>query len=119
MGTVPEICVDKKLNREEAESVLPLVHKLTNEISNVVQALIARLEKIRYNGSSEIPELEAQIDSAILQWETKIRKLGGIPKGLWLVDFDHGSGYYCWKFPEIGLRFGHGYNDGFLGRRRL
>jgi len=21
-------------------------------------------------------------------------------KGLWLVDFDNGSGYYCWRYPK-------------------
>ena len=26
-------------------------------------------------------------------------------KGLWLVDFDNGSGYYCWQYPEEGLQF--------------
>ena len=37
-------------------------------------------------------------------------------KGLWLVDFDSGAGYYCWKYPESSLGHFHGYDEGFSGR---
>ena len=34
----------------------------------------------------------------------------------WLVDFDNGEGYYCWKYPEDTVGHFHGYEDGFAGR---
>jgi hypothetical protein len=40
-------------------------------------------------------------------------------KGLWLVDFDNGSGYYCWRWPEPALEYFHGYEAGFAGRARI
>jgi hypothetical protein len=40
-------------------------------------------------------------------------------KGLWLIDFDNGSGYYCWRYPEESLQFYHSYEDGFRGRMRI
>lgn len=40
-------------------------------------------------------------------------------KGLWLVDFDNGSGYYCWKHPEPSLDYYHTYEEGFGGRVRI
>jgi hypothetical protein len=40
-------------------------------------------------------------------------------KGLWLVDFDSGSGCYCWQWPEQRLEFYHGYDEGFAGRARI
>ena len=40
-------------------------------------------------------------------------------KGLWLVDFDNGSGYYCWKHPEVSLDYYHTYVVGFGGRVRI
>ena len=40
-------------------------------------------------------------------------------KGLWLVDFDSGAGYYCWKYPEPSLDYFHGYEEGFAGRLPL
>jgi hypothetical protein len=45
--------------------------------------------------------------------------LGLEVKGLWLVDFDNGSGYFCWKWPEEKLEFFHGYDEGFQGRTRI
>jgi hypothetical protein len=49
-------------------------------------------------------------------WQSKVEKLGGDPKGLWLVDFDCGIGYFCWKFPEEKLNHFHGYTEGFKSR---
>ena len=46
-------------------------------------------------------------------------RLGIEVKGLWLIDFDCGSGYYCWQWPEPGLQFFHGYEEGFRGRMQL
>jgi hypothetical protein len=45
--------------------------------------------------------------------------LGVEVKGLWLVDFDNGSGYYCWQWPEEGLEYFHGYEEGFEARSRI
>jgi hypothetical protein len=45
-----------------------------------------------------------------------VRARGVEVKGLWLIDFDNGSGYYCWRHPEPGLHFFHSYEDGFSGR---
>ncbi len=45
-----------------------------------------------------------------------MRALGLEAKGLWLVDFDNGDGYYCWSYPEPAITHYHGYGDGFGGR---
>ena len=49
----------------------------------------------------------------------QITGLGLEVKGLWLVDFDSGAGYYCWKYPESSLEYFHGYDEGFSGRLPL
>jgi hypothetical protein len=35
---------------------------------------------------------------------------------VWLVDWDSGAGYYCWRYPEESLGHFHGYQEGFAGR---
>ena len=35
------------------------------------------------------------------------------------MDFDNGSGYYCWRYPEQRLEFYHSYDEGFGGRMRI
>ena len=34
---------------------------------------------------------------------------------MFLVDFDNGEGYYCWKWPEREVDHFHGYEEGFAG----
>ena len=55
----------------------------------------------------------------VQQWAESVIGLGIDVKGIWLVDFDNGSGYYCWQYPEESLQYFHGYEDGFRGRVKL
>ena len=45
-----------------------------------------------------------------------VQSLGLEAKGLWLVDFDNGEGYYCWSYPEPTIAHYHTYDAGFAGR---
>jgi hypothetical protein len=54
-----------------------------------------------------------------MRWAREMEALGLEVKGLWLVDFDSGSGYYCWQWPEERLEFYHGHDEGFAGRARI
>ncbi|HSN87769.1 MAG TPA: DUF2203 family protein, partial [Thermoanaerobaculia bacterium] len=49
-------------------------------------------------------------------WAGEMAAMGCEVKGLWLVDWDSGDGYYCWRFPEESIGFFHTYDDGFAGR---
>ena len=53
------------------------------------------------------------------KWAAEIIRMGIEVKGLWLIDFDSGSGYYCWRYPEPSLQYFHGYDEGFGGRVKL
>lgn len=98
---------DKPFTLHEAKELLPVVKRITNEAVALVEKLRACAEE-----SDPEPELSKIID----HWAQKIAKLGCEPKGLWLVDFDNGSGYYCWHYPEDDVEFFHNYDGGFKGR---
>lgn len=57
-----------------------------------------------------------ELQDVLREWAEKVVELGVEVKGLWLVDFDSGSGYYCWRYPEPALEFFHTYEEGFSGR---
>ncbi len=101
---------------DAANNIIRVIHKFTKDYSTRVSALVARLE----NKSNLNPEVTGQIEnevgSLIEQWNQKVRKLGGNPKGLWLVDIDGGDGYYCWKYPEPEVCYWHEYKSGYTGR---
>lgn len=102
----------------EAEALFPLVRKIT-------QAAHRELEPVRRNLEAMIPsnplirDVEREYEAIVKRWVAKMERLGLVVKGLWLVDFDTGDGYLCWKFPELKLGHYHGYHEGFTGRRPL
>lgn len=104
---------------EQARTVLPIIRRITQEFSVKVESLMARLETVNLTQTETIMRLETEVNDLIKAWHEKIKKLGARPKGLWLVDFDSGDGYFCWKYPESDLEYWHSYDGGFNGRVSL
>lgn len=102
-----------------AQELLPLIYKITDECAREAKILINAREAYPDKNSEAVHKLEEQVSYLYGRWSTKIEKLGGKPKGMWLVDFDNGNGYFCWKFPETEILYHHGYQDGFSGRMIL
>jgi len=103
----------------QANELLPLVFHITENHHKSVKALLNRLQAIRGINLQMASELEEKISHETQRWELKLKRLGLVPKGMWLADFDSGTGYYCWKFPENEIRFWHQYQDGFSGRMEI
>ena len=95
----------------EAKALLPRVRQLTEEAHNRVESLLAASNASAYT--------REQAQSIVNAWATEMASLGLDIKGLWLVDFDTGNGYYCWKHPEPSLDYYHTYEEGFGGRVRI
>lgn len=120
MGTVFELNRRGIFNIESARQILPLVYKITSESDDEFQFLMEKIAVARSQSNIEkTTELEASVQTLINRWESKIIKLGLEPKGIWLIDFDAGDGFYCWKYPEMDIKFWHGYDDGFSGRKPI
>lgn len=102
----------------EALDLFPLVRSIT-------QAAHAELEPVRRRLESMVPtnpmirEVERRYETIVKRWVAKMERLGLVVKGLWLVDFDTGDGYLCWKFPELRIGHYHAYHEGYSGRRPL
>jgi hypothetical protein len=97
----------KTFTYEEAAALLPQAQRITSDAVAEVESL---------------PESESAVadsERIITDWAGAIIELGIEVKGLWLIDFDNGSGYYCWQHPEPSLQYFHGYEEGFGGRVKL
>ncbi|HEY7113545.1 MAG TPA: DUF2203 family protein [Thermoanaerobaculia bacterium] len=92
----------------EARSLLPTIREKTAEAAE-------RFSRLGEGGEESRREREHILSS----WAREMAALGVEIKGPWLVDFDSGAGYYCWKHPEASLEHFHGYEEGFAGRLRL
>lgn len=119
MDRLFEINRQRIFTKAEAEQLLPLVFRLTEESQREVKHLMNCLEALPDRQSDRAKEFEATIDGIVLRWQGKVEKLGLLPKGLWLADFDNGEGYFCWKFPETRIQYTHSYQDGFSGRKLI
>jgi len=95
----------KTFSYEDAVALLPRVQRET----------AAAVDRV-----NELPDDDAEAQElVVMEWAESILGLGVEVKGLWLVDFDNGGGYYCWRYPEPALEYFHGYEEGFGGRVKL
>lgn len=99
---------------EEAAALLPEVQRITESAVGEIE----RLENVE-GAADDQPALAERHQEIVGRWAAEIMSLGIEVKGLWLIDFDNGSGYYCWRYPEPGLQYFHTYEEGFGGRVSL
>ena len=100
---------------DQARALLPQVKQLTADAVMRAEAVAAELHQISTADPAH-PSLVAALQEIVDSWAAAVRDLGLEAKGVWLVDFDNGEGYYCWKYPEASVTHYHGYDDGFAGR---
>ena len=100
---------------DEALATFPAVRDLTT-------AAVRRMDALA-NSAGSLEEMESrreELDEAreriVRAWAREISSIGCEVKGVWLVDWDSGDGYYCWRFPEQSIGFFHTYDEGFAGR---
>lgn len=94
----------------------------TYEDASALLPEVQRLTRIAVDRTSELADDTATSEDyqrIVQEWANEVMSLGIDVKGLWLVDFDNGSGYYCWQWPEESLQYFHGYDEGFQGRVKL
>jgi len=102
----------------EAMALFPLVRRLTEEAFRELQP-VRELMKVTLPTNPDLTRIEQNYREIVRKWMGKMERLGLVVKGLWLVDFDTGDGYLCWRYPELKLNHYHSYEEGFNGRRPL
>jgi len=102
---------------ETASAMLREVRTRTEQSVKAIEPLEAL--RLRLDGTPEVKKVEAELRTLVSRWIREMEALGVSVKGLWLVDFDNGSGYYCWRWPEERLEFYHGYDETYADRVRI
>jgi hypothetical protein len=100
---------------DEARALLPQVKHLTADAVRRAETLAGQLQGLAEDNPEHL-SLSESLRDVVAGWAEEVRALGLEAKGLWLVDFDNGEGYYCWSYPEPAITHYHGYGDGFAGR---
>lgn len=100
---------------EEAIEMLPAVRALTGLAISRIEAIVNRLQSPEEMAERR-GEIQGVIEEVVGRWSEEIEALGCQTKGMWLVDWDNGAGYYCWQYPEETIGYFHDYEAGFAGR---
>jgi hypothetical protein len=117
MAEIFEINQKRLFTLDDARDILPIVLRVTHRAFADVKK---NSTQISYTKDRTVKsEAEERIQQIFNSWRQKVQKLGGEAKGMWLVDFDSGQGYFCWHYPETNIAYFHGYFDGFRGRVRI
>ena len=101
-----------------ARELLPAVQEITAEAARQTEVLAGTMDDLA-DDDPQRTQLDLERQMVVDDWTERIRGLGLQAKGLWLVDFDNGEGYYCWQHPEPSLTHYHGYDEGFAGRMKI
>ena len=108
----------KRFTLTEAEGLLPSIRALTDKAVAEADQLSSVLQRLSAADPARTEAVEA-LEAVVAAWTAQVRGMGLEVKGLWLVDFDNGDGYYCWKYPESAVLHFHGYDEGFAGRMKI
>ena len=98
--------------------MLPRVRAVTERAVQEVDQLSSVIHRPGETDPARAPPL-AELEAVVAAWTGQLQKWGLEVKGLWLVDFDNGDGFYCWKYPEVAILHYHGYDEGFAGRMKI
>ncbi|MBP1626522.1 MAG: hypothetical protein H6Q00_997 [Holophagaceae bacterium] len=102
---------------EEAREAMPKVKSLTRPVFELAASLSEEMEEAEDRGDKRrVDSLRERLDALVTAWSDAVQDLGPEVKGLWLVDFDSGDGYWCWAYPEDDLGYWHSYEGGFGAR---
>ena len=118
MGELVSIGSRRVFTLAQARALLPVVRRITRRARTRYQALQARLGATPQS-VEQVVTLEQAIHEVVAEWTERIERLGCTARGLWTVDFDSGTGFFCWRYPEDDIAYFHGYDDGFAGRTPL
>lgn len=116
------ICQEHKIySLQEAQALIPYLQAVTKRHETEVARLIDRQQKLVKMKASDqlINDLQTQINNHMVQWGTKIRKLGALPLPSGAVGIDGGGYYWSWRYNETKIEYYHMLSEDSSYRRHL
>lgn len=114
-------------------AIMERLRRAREEALAIRERLRAEQQRINFSGGGVVNQAQWRRDTETAERATRavqkgleeIQELGGVPKdlSLGLVDFPHlrrgEEVHLCWKYGEQAIRFWHGLDEGYAGRKPL
>jgi hypothetical protein len=104
MGQVVRIHSSQRFTKDEALDVLPIIKRITGRASAQVEEIQEQLRFIPEDEPAFL-RLKGRIQYILSRWVAKVTNLGANPRGVWLVDFDAGEGWFSWRYGDEDLTY--------------
>ena len=78
---------------------LPQAREALSTIRSLTEQAVAHYEEVLQSDDDRADTLA----SCVAEWALAVDRLGGLPRGLWRVEFDNGVGFLSWRWPESKL----------------
>ncbi len=108
----------KLFSLDEAKDLLDLVKRITERHQQELVPIRYVLDRMLSNDPRR-PAIESDFEAVVARWKNKMEQLGLSTHSLWVVEFDVGDGYLCWRYPELSINHFRGYDAPLSARRRL
>ncbi len=102
----------------EVREAFPVVQRITRQAYAELDPVRQRLARL-VPGHPAQREVEAEYEVIVRRWVGKMQRLGLLVRGLWLVDFDTGDGFLCWRFPQLKVGHYYAYGEAYTDRRPI
>ena len=100
MTDIPKIGRAQIFDLSEANQLLPVVIKITQRLHVKNFEIESRLKRLLM-ADPRRRHYQDEFKENITEWKTKMEGLGVVVNNLWQIQFNVGSGFLCWQFPEL------------------
>ncbi len=102
----------------EVREIFPFVQRITRQAWTELEPVRQRLARL-VPGHPAQRATEVEYEAIVRRWVGKMQRLGLLVRGLWLVDFDTGDGFLCWRFPQLKVGHYYAYGEAYTDRRPI
>lgn len=109
----------RTFSAEEINDLITILERITSKHEATVANLLKKQRYLITSGvpASEYNKIDSLVGGQLIQWGTKITKLGGKVFSHGYVGFDGGGFWYSWHLGDKSITHYHGYDESPLNRR--
>ncbi|MCB1197844.1 MAG: DUF2203 family protein [Bdellovibrionota bacterium] len=104
----------KKFTLAGARQFISRIEGITFVAFARAQPLFEELKKPE--GIRDKKEVTQELHEIVTLWSEQIMYFGAMTRGLWMVDFDTGEGFYTWVYGEADITSYRTYDQSFEQR---